>query len=1080
MKKIYKLLSILIFSFCITSNAFAKEDTDGFTINYENVSIIEYVNFVGQITNINFIYNDEDLNFKVTVVSKDPITKDSVISTLIQVLRIHGLSMIEQNNNIIISKNSDVKELAQVVTDQTDNLNPIITKVFKVQNAKVETLATILRPMISNAAILEISSETRQLIITDVTTNIKKISDLIESIDSEDSPLLIETYKVQDNHPSNLIQLTQQIIEPMIEGNPFLLVPQSSTRMVYIVSTPALANKAISILQSLDLPPEKEIKSLENQNVFLYTPKYKSEEEIDSSLNQIVQNLKDAGFPESGLIETIQTVQWIKDTHSFLFTGSQNTLVKIQNILASIDIPGQQTKHLKITYFLYKLQNVSGQVIEDDLEQLADNLRSQEASDSKLLNVIENAKWVKETNSILLTGDAVSIEEAKNIIQNYDTPRGAITTKGNFLMYSPKNVSLDDLKDSLEDVAKNLKNSGLADESLLESIETMKVVDSTNSIAFTGNQETLAKIKNILESIDVTSPSKQPIQQLGKTNFWVYQIQNATPQQLINSLKSITDDLVRMDSSNKLFIKALKSMKYVKNTNSLVFTGSQDALERIKPLVEKFDIKTGVKEAITYFVYKPKYLTGPEIENVLNDFAEQLKITGAGNEDLFETISSMQFSDKTNSLVFTGEASSIEEVKGLLELFDVADHSHPSTQEISGLEDLGFLVYKLQYHKGNEIQEALRQIAKDLKDAQGEAAVKFKLVKSIDSIQWIQVTNSLLCSGDSETLAKLKELINNLDVPLKQVFIELLVIETTLSNALTFGLDWGSKFKYKDQAVLGTGNMAPVQSGSSNAFADSFNKITNTRTPVGTDLNLSNGFDLGIIGDILMHGGKSFLSLGSLLQALQTDNETSIVMTPKIIAQDGKTSKIFSGTNFPYLGSVVQNQSQNTLVTSNVEYRDIGMNLVITPILGNSDTVTMTIELESTAKPDDTTQQSLDLGQVNGITTTKTTMSTAVHVPNKNFLVLSGMVTDTKNRSKSGVPCLGGIPIIGAAFSKDDKSENRDNIVIFLRPHIINSYEDMLNITENQEDYFRDQTGTPNLEKEYDESVEIMKSYEND
>jgi type III secretion protein C len=373
----------------------------------------------------------------------------------------------------------------------------------------------------------------------------------------------------------------------------------------------------------------------------------------------------------------------------------------------------------------------------------------------------------------------------------------------------------------------------------------------------------------------------------------------------------------------------------------------------------------------------------------------------------------------------------------------------------------------------------MKQIAKDLKEAQGEAATKYKLVKAIDSIQWIQVTNSLLASGDQETLGKLKELINNLDVPLKQVFIELLVIQTTLSNALTFGLDWGSKLKYKDKAVIGTGNMTPVQSGT-NQFADTFNAIESTRTPVGTDLNLSNGFDLGIIGDVLMHGGKSFLSLGSLLQALQTDNETSIIMTPKIITQDGKTSKIFSGTNIPYLGSVIQNSSSNSLITSNVEYRDIGMNLVITPILGNSDTVTMTIELESTAKPDDTTQESLDLGQVNGITTTKTTMSTAVHVPNKNFLVLSGMVTDTKTRSKSGVPCLGGIPIIGAAFSKDDKSVNKNNIVIFLRPHIINSYRDMINITENQEDYFREQTGTPALERDYDESLETVKSYEND
>ena len=170
----------------------------------------------------------------------------------------------------------------------------------------------------------------------------------------------------------------------------------------------------------------------------------------------------------------------------------------------------------------------------------------------------------------------------------------------------------------------------------------------------------------------------------------------------------------------------------------------------------------------------------------------------------------MKWSDLTKTLIFTGEVSGIEEVKQLLITFDVPSSSFPASKEISGLEDLGFLVYKLQYHKGSEIQEALKQISTDLKSTQGEAATKFNLIKSIEAIQWIQVTNSLLCSGDKETLLKLKELVSNLDVPLKQVFIEVLIIRTTLANALSFGLDWASKFQYKNRAIMGVSNSAPA------------------------------------------------------------------------------------------------------------------------------------------------------------------------------------------------------------------------------------------------------------------------------
>jgi type III secretion protein C len=257
------------------------------------------------------------------------------------------------------------------------------------------------------------------------------------------------------------------------------------------------------------------------------------------------------------------------------------------------------------------------------------------------------------------------------------------------------------------------------------------------------------------------------------------------------------------------------------------------------------------------------------------------------------------------------------------------------------------------------------------------------------------------------------------------------------------------------------------------------NTINNSTTPTGNNLALGNGFDLGVIGDILFHRGRSFLSLGTLLSALENDTETSIIMTPKIIAQDGKTAKIFSGQNIPYSGSVVTNQGQNTLVTTNLEYRDIGMDLTITPILGNSDAITLTITLESTSTPS-TSTSTVQLGNVTGITTTKTTMNTAVHVGNKNFIVLSGMVTDTKTRAKAGIPCLGGLPIIGAAFSKNDDQKSKDNIVIFLRPHIVNSYKDLQHVTALQEDYFREQTGTPTLEKDFDESVETLKTYEDE
>ena len=201
-------------------------------------------------------------------------------------------------------------------------------------------------------------------------------------------------------------------------------------------------------------------------------------------------------------------------------------------------------------------------------------------------------------------------------------------------------------------------------------------------------------------------------------------------------------------------------------------------------------------------------------------------------------------------------------------------------------------------------------------------------------------------------------------------------------------------------------------------------------------------------------------------------------MTPKIITQDGRTSTIFVGSNVPFVGSFVNTNGQNTVQTSNIEYRDIGLSLTITPVLGNSDIVTLDINLDRSQTITDIGNSSINFSNTsaNGIVTSKTTMQTTVHVPDKNFLILSGFINNSNVKSTTGIPCLGGLPLIGAAFSKDNNTLNNQNIVIFLRPHVINSLEDLRRITEDQEDVFRDQQGSPFLMHQYDDAMELIKS----
>ncbi|MEM8728029.1 MAG: hypothetical protein AAGE99_04895, partial [Chlamydiota bacterium] len=355
-----------------------------------------------------------------------------------------------------------------------------------------------------------------------------------------------------------------------------------------------------------------------------------------------------------------------------------------------------------------------------------------------------------------------------------------------------------------------------------------------------------------------------------------------------------------------------------------------------------------------------------------------------------------------------------------------------------------FSVYKLQYHVGAEILSAIKNVSTTLKHS---PSVPNDLVQAIDSMQWVQSTNSILYSGTKNGIDELTDLIQTLDVPKKQVFIEVLVIETAVRKGLEFGLEWATGGQYLDKFGYGMGHFpaGPKQA----PFAQTMQGIDKTTTPSGTDqFPIGRGFDLGVIGDIILHKGKSYFSLGSLVSALQADGDSTIVLNQKIIAQDNKLSRIFVGDNLAFTGSTVETIGASQQTSTNIEYRDVGVKLNITPLLGDEDVITLEISEEITnVIPDGNAAY--------GINTTKTDMATHVHVPNQSFLVLSGMTRNTKRNRKSGIPCLGGLPVIGAAFSKSAQADEKRNVIVFVRPQIVHSGQEYQNITAFQQNQFK-------------------------
>ncbi len=1232
-----------------------KKDT--YTINFNNVSIIEYIRFTSKITNLNFFYNNDDLQFNVSIVSEEPVTPSNVVSILIQVLRIHGLIVLEQDNTLLITKVRSVSQLATVVSSdlpETHSRSPLVTRVFRIKNANLNTVATVIRPMLSDSALLEVSLETKQLIITDITTNVDKISTLLATLDMPHSSLEIDSYITTSGDLDTLIRLATQIVTPFAEGNPLIFVPHIDTGTVFIISTPYLIERALAVLEDLDNPSSpkgtvqgqsiflyqlqhkspddfmaaardlsrqlkkqdgspKLIEGLDNAKIIkesnsilfvaddttltkikqliptldtsslgmpnkffvykieqasaeqiqnsldslaedlqkapqpdhdlidaltsvkyipdahsliftganaslakiaeilpsfdtvslqarqtipsqflVYHPRYTSGEHLEKAIRDISKNLKDAGLADPAFLKAVEGVKWTASTHSLLFTGSPETLARIQTLLESLDggtepfAGGAGAQN----FYLYQLKNSQGPFVLDSLKKVSANLENSHITNQDLLTTLQNIKWIKDNNSLLLTGTSLSIEQARTLIDQFDiTPTSA--HKSSFFIYKPLNQKPDVLQANLHEMSKDLEGSGLVDPDLILTLNTLRYVESTGSILFTGSPTSLEKVQEILTRVDTLNPHEAQIQQLGESTFFIYKVQYIPAAQLIAALKGVVSDLERSGGTLPEVARTINNLKWIKETNSILFTGSAPVLQEVEAMVKKIDNPSlatrGEGAPSTFIVYTPRYQPGEDLIKILEDFAQNLIASGVANQDLFHTIANLKWVPRTCSLIVSGDPDSIAKVDELLRRFDVpTSEGLKNTASIESIQNTSFLIYKLQYHQGNEILSALKQIATDL--GPGTAVGNQNLLSSINSLQWIRVTNSLLASGEAETLSKLRDLVQNLDVPLRQVFIEVLVVQTNLINTQNFGLQWGGKMQFLNKFAAGTGNFPPAAVNLPNnvlpgalipGIQTGINAANAVTGPSSANIPFLSGFDLGVIGDIIMHKGRSFISLGSLVNALQTDADSTIVMNPKIITQDNRTSTIFVGNNIPFVGSIVTTSAQIVSASSNIEYRDIGFNLTITPTIGNSDVVTLDISNDISAVTNSptlgVTSASNQTSSISGIQTSHTSMTTRVHVPDQHFVVLSGMIQDTKARFRSGIPCLGGLPVIGAIFSENDRIDNKQNIIIFLRPHVVNTYEDYKAITEGQENLHKESASLPVLKEEFDAGIDLVK-----
>ncbi|HHJ34242.1 MAG TPA: type II secretion system protein GspD [Gammaproteobacteria bacterium] len=457
-------------------------------------------------------------------------------------------------------------------------------------------------------------------------------------------------------------------------------------------------------------------------------------------------------------------------------------------------------------------------------------------------------------------------------------------------------------------------------------------------------------------------------------------------------------------------------------TNTLIITDHAGNIERLLKIIRSVDRPDSDELEIIPL----KHASASELVRIINSLK-----TGAGAKGSAASGPKLAADDRTNSILVTGDRSSRLKIRATIGYLDTP------------LEDGGgntHVIY-LKYAKAENLSKILTGLKEKGKKG-GSAKVKGVTAKPTTGsaisqnaiIQADEETNALIITADPNTVKNLKAVIRQLDIRRAQVMIEAIIAEITENKQKELGVGLVLDGSPDKQRTVPTA--VSNFSGIDGIISAVLNKTTPTSIPSG----LSFG-----VGETTSSGAR----YGLLLRALQNDTNTNILSTPNVVTLDNEEAELIVGQNIPFVtGSFTgagNNNSNNPFQT--IERQDVGLTLKVTPQINEGDTVKLVLEQETSSVIPGTE----DIG----IATRKRSIKTSVLVDDGGILILGGLIQEDVTDSKSKVPLLGDIPLIGFLFRSENTTKIKQNLMVFLRPTILRSSKDAAYVTNEKYTYLR-------------------------
>jgi general secretion pathway protein D len=459
--------------------------------------------------------------------------------------------------------------------------------------------------------------------------------------------------------------------------------------------------------------------------------------------------------------------------------------------------------------------------------------------------------------------------------------------------------------------------------------------------------------------------------------------------------------------------------------NLLIINDTQSSIKRLLSILEEIDVNAFKNTRMLFF--KPKY---SDVTTVSNDLTEVLNTLNMTKEGI-----ALVPIERINSLIiFSASPSLLEAVEGWLKKLD--------EEVVSGQN---VFIYPVQNVKAEQVADILNSIygeggggTKKISTQHADAQKKSQSTQAQPQVPpqvqpprssgakegtsrieiiTFEPTNSLIILAPPGIYREMVETIKKIDTYPREVLIEAVVAQVTLSNTDEYGIQWSV---LRDITIGGTKFNGNIQNrGKENLI---------TAVP-----GLNSGFPGGL-SMVLFRPSD----ITALINALASRGKVNILSSPRLLVRDQEEANIEVGSEIPIATSTTYVPTTATAdltstQTQSIQYKTVGIKLKIKPTISEEKTVVLDIEQEVSSVG---TKQT-EVGGLNYPSFDATKAKTSIVVPDNQAIVIGGIMEETKDKSYSGIPLLSSLPILGALFRYETDKITKKELVIIITPHVV-------------------------------------------